>query len=57
MDIIKNYILTKNTVKSISKTAEIIVITKNQSINLIKQIIDQGHVHFGENKAYSCHYF
>ena len=51
MDIIKNYILTKNTVKSISKTAEIIVITKNQSINLIKQIIDQGHGDFGENKV------
>ena len=51
MDIIKNYILIKNTVKSISKTAEIIVITKNQNINLIQKIIDQGHVHFGENKV------
>ena len=51
MDIIKNYILTKNLVKSISKTAEIIVVTKNQNINLIKNIVDHGHVHFGENKV------
>jgi len=51
MDIIKNYILTKNRVKSISKTAEIIVVTKNQNIDLIKNIIDHGHLHFGENKV------
>jgi pyridoxal phosphate enzyme (YggS family) len=51
MDIIKNYILTKNIVKSISKNAEIIVVTKNQNIDLIKNIIDQGHLHFGENKV------
>lgn len=51
MDIIKNYILTKNIVKSISQTAEIIIVTKNQNIHLIKNIIDQGHLHFGENKV------
>jgi hypothetical protein len=51
MDIIKNYILTKNLVKSISNTAEIIVVTKNQNIDLIKNIIDHGHLHFGENKV------
>jgi len=51
MYINKNYILTKNIVKSISKTAEIIVVTKNQDIDLIKNIIDQGHLHFGENKV------
>jgi pyridoxal phosphate enzyme (YggS family) len=51
MDIIKNYILTTNLVKSISKTAEIIVVTKNQNIDLIKNIVDQGHLHFGENKV------
>ena len=51
MDIIKNYILTKNLVKSISKSAEIIVVTKNQNIDLIKNIVDQGHLHFGENKV------
>ena len=51
MDIIENYILTKNRVKSISKTAEIIVVTKNQNIDLIKNIIDHGHLHFGENKV------
>ena len=51
MDIIKNYILTKNIVKSISKTAEIIVVTKNQNIDSIKNIVDQGHLHFGENKV------
>jgi pyridoxal phosphate enzyme (YggS family) len=51
MDIIKNYISTKNIVKSISKTAEIIVVTKNQNIDLIKNIVDQGHLHFGENKV------
>ena len=51
MDIIKNYILTKNLVKSISKSAEIIVVTKNQNIDLIKNIIDHGHLHFGENKV------
>jgi len=51
MDIIENYILTKNRVKSISKTAEIIVVTKNQNIDLIKNIVDHGHLHFGENKV------
>jgi pyridoxal phosphate enzyme (YggS family) len=51
MDIIKNYILTKNLVKSISKIAEIIVVTKNQNIDLIKNIVDHGHIHFGENKV------
>jgi pyridoxal phosphate enzyme (YggS family) len=51
MDIIKNYTLTKNLVKSISKSAEIIVVTKNQNIDLIKNIVDQGHLHFGENKV------
>lgn len=51
MDIIKNYILTKKLVKSISKIAEIIVVTKNQNIDLIKNIVEHGHIHFGENKV------
>jgi pyridoxal phosphate enzyme (YggS family) len=51
MDIIKNYILTKNIVKSISKASEIVVVTKNQNVDSIINIIDQGHLHFGENKV------
>jgi pyridoxal phosphate enzyme (YggS family) len=48
--IIQNYFQIKNDILKLSSTTNFIVVTKNQPVNLIENIIQLGHVHFGENK-------
>ena len=51
MSIIKNYIDILNSIQSVSKKTELIVVTKNQSIDNIISLINLNHLHFGENRV------
>lgn len=48
--IIQNYIQIKNDIVSLSNKTNLIVVSKNQSETLIKQILNLGQIHFGENR-------
>jgi pyridoxal phosphate enzyme (YggS family) len=50
MYILKNYNYILNTVKILSKTATLIVVTKNQPVDNINLLIKTNHFHFGENR-------
>jgi len=51
IDILKNYILIKDNIKTLSLRTNLIVVCKNRDISEIKNIITSGHLHFGENKV------
>ncbi len=51
MSIKDNFILIRNNLQLLSKRTNLIVVCKNQSMDLIKPIIDCGHLDFGENKV------
>ena len=51
MSIIKNYNYILNSIKSISKETQLIVVTKNQPIDNINLLINLNHFHFGENRV------
>ena len=51
MSIINNFIKIQDIVKSINPKCKIIAVTKSQSLELIKPLLDYGHNHFGENKV------
>ena len=51
MSIIKNYNVILNSIQSVSKKTELIVVTKNQSIDNINLLINLNHFHFGENRV------
>ena len=51
MSIIKNYIDILNSIQSVSKKTELIVVTKNQPIDNINLLINLNHFHFGENRV------
>lgn len=51
MSIINNFIKIQDIVKSINLNCKIIAVTKSQSLELIKPLLDYGHNHFGENKV------
>jgi pyridoxal phosphate enzyme (YggS family) len=51
MYILKNYNYILNTIKILSKTATLIVITKNQPLDNINLLIKINHFHFGENRV------
>ena len=51
MSIIKNYNVILNSIQSVSKKTELIVVTKNQSIGNINLLINLNHFHFGENRV------
>ena len=51
MSIIKNYINILNSIQSVSKKTELIVVTKNQPIDNINLLINLNHLHFGENRV------
>ena len=44
-----NYII--NSIQSLSDKTTLIVVTKNQNLDLIKLLIKENHLHFGENKV------
>jgi PLP dependent protein len=51
MNFLNNFIKIKAEISNLSKNVNLIVITKNQDFMNIKPIIDQGHLHFGENRV------
>jgi pyridoxal phosphate enzyme (YggS family) len=51
MSIIKNYNDILNSIQSVSKKTELIVVTKNQTIDNINLLINLNHLHFGENRV------
>jgi pyridoxal phosphate enzyme (YggS family) len=51
MYILKNYNYILNTIKILSKTATLIVVTKNQPVENINLLIKTDHFHFGENRV------
>jgi pyridoxal phosphate enzyme (YggS family) len=55
MSIINKFILTKQTVESLSNKTKLIVACKNQSLDKILSIINYGHLDFGENKIQEAH--
>ena len=48
--IIQNYIQIKNDIFILSNKTNLIVVSKNQSETSIKQILNLGQIHFGENR-------
>ena len=51
MCIIKNYNYILNSIKTLSKTVTLIVVTKNQPVDNINLLIKTNHFHFGENRV------
>ena len=51
MSIIKNYNVILNSIQSVSKKTELIVVTKNQPTDNINLLINLNHFHFGENRV------
>jgi pyridoxal phosphate enzyme (YggS family) len=54
MSIIKNYNVILNSIQSVSKKTELIVVTKNQPIDNINLLINLNHFHFGENRVHEA---
>lgn len=51
MNFLNNFRIIKNEISTFNKKINIIVVTKNQSLDKIIPIIDDGHNHFGENRV------
>ena len=51
MSIINKFILTKQTIESLSSKSKLIVVCKKQSFEKILPLINHGHLDFGENKV------
>jgi len=51
MDHIQNFRNIKSQIKLINPDVNLIAVTKGQDIEKIKAILDEGHLHFGENKV------
>ena len=51
MSNLENYISIKNNIKTLSSKTNLIVVCKNIDISEIQNIINFGHLHFGENKV------
>lgn len=51
MSVIDNLNKIRKSINSLSSNANIIVVSKNFSLNSIQPLIDGGHIHFGENKV------
>jgi pyridoxal phosphate enzyme (YggS family) len=51
MSIIDNYNYITNSIQSLSKKTTLIVVTKNQNLDVVKLLIKENHLHFGENKV------
>lgn len=51
MSIIDNYNYIINFIQSLSKKTSLIVVTKNQNPEVVKLLIKENHLHFGENKV------
>ena len=51
MNFLNNYKVIKNEIFELKTETKIIIVTKNQSFDNIVPIINDGHLHFGENKV------
>jgi pyridoxal phosphate enzyme (YggS family) len=51
MHVLENYQKIINIIRSISSNANLVVVCKNQTIDSIRILLDQGHVHFAENRV------
>ena len=51
MHFVNNYKLINNKITKLSKSVNLIVVTKNQSISNISKLVELGHLDFGENKV------
>jgi pyridoxal phosphate enzyme (YggS family) len=53
MNIISNYIKVSKEISNIpsSKKSELIVVSKNFTLEYLRPILDMGHIHFGENRV------
>lgn len=51
MQILNNYINIKKEIETLNSKTNFIVVSKNQNLEKIQEIINNGHVHFGENRV------
>jgi PLP dependent protein len=51
MSIVENYKLIISKINHLSNKVTLICVTKTFSLDVIKPLVDSGHVHFGENKV------
>lgn len=51
MNFLNNFIKIKSEINNLNKKVNLIVVTKNQNFINIKPIINEGHLHFGENRV------
>lgn len=51
MSIIENYKSIINKINHLSNEVTLICVTKTFSLDVIKPLVDNGHIHFGENKV------
>ena len=51
MDAISNYKFINDKINSLAKKVTLIVVSKTFTMNIIKPLINFGHLHFGENKV------
>jgi len=51
MSIVENYKLIINKIKQLSNKVNLVCVTKTFTLDVIKPLVDYGHVDFGENKV------
>ena len=51
MELIQNFLRIKNQISDLNFNTKLIAVSKGQSIDKIKLLIDSGHLDFGENKV------
>jgi pyridoxal phosphate enzyme (YggS family) len=51
VNILQNYRKVKREINNLSSTTELVVVCKNQKLANILPILEDGHVHFGENRV------
>ena len=51
MDAISNYKFINDKINSLAKKVTLIVVSKTFTMNIIKPLINFGHLHFGENRV------
>ena len=51
MELIQNFLRIKNQISNLNPKTKLIAVSKGQSIDKIKLLIDSGHFDFGENKV------
>ena len=51
MELIQNFRNIKNQIEILNPNVNLIAVTKGQNMDKIKFIIEEGHLHFGENKV------